>query len=93
MNSQEQDHKSDKRPGCFGDLETVFPMGSDGLRVSPDSCINDCGHKTDCLRSALQGVKGGSVKEEMLDREYESGAVGFLERWSRKKALASRKRK
>ena len=35
---------------------------------------------------------GLQVHEEIVDRAYESGMIGFLSRWSRKKEL-SRKRK
>lgn len=93
MNSQDNKKQEDEKPVCFGALETVFPMGEDGLRVSPERCIMGCTHKTDCLRSALEGSKGDSVQNEMLDRKYESGTIGFLERWSKKKALASKIRK
>ena len=74
---------SGKKPDCFGDLETVFPMGSDGLRESPPGCP----HKTDCLRSAIQGKRGQTVRQEAIDRAYQSGTIGFLERWSRRKLL------
>jgi hypothetical protein len=35
---------------------------------------------------------GITVRQEMVDRAYESGRVGFFERWSRKKALSAQKR-
>lgn len=75
-----------ERPLCFGDLEIVFPMGSDGLRHSPPKCAR-CANKTECMRRGLGGGGGLKVREESLDRAYASGAVGFWERWSRKKAL------
>lgn len=77
---------SGKKPDCFGDLETVFPIGSDGLRESPPGCLQ-CPHKTDCLRSAVQGKRGQTVRQEAVDRAYQSGTIGFLERWSRRKLL------
>lgn len=73
-------------PPCFGDLDTVFPEGEDGLRSSPDACFA-CGHKTECLQTAMSGKKGDAVREAVLDRAYEAGMVGFFERWSRKKTL------
>lgn len=82
---------SNKKPTCFGELDTVFPMGDDGLRVSPDTCILGCEYKTECLRSALEGNKGDSVENELLDRKYEAGKVGFLERWAKKKTLNMKK--
>lgn len=78
-------------PYCFGKLETVFPLGEDGLRHSPATCIL-CPHKTECLRAALKGEEGARVEEEHIDRSYESGSIGFWERWSRRKLLERRKR-
>lgn len=77
-------------PPCFGDLEKVFPEGDDGLRHSPDGCLL-CSEKTACLRSAMQGEQGLRVREEKVDRDYASGALGFFERWRRKKALHTRR--
>lgn len=81
-----------QRPDCFADLETVFPLRSDGLRVTPIACLQ-CIHKTECLRAAMQRKKGLHVREEMIDRAYRSGVVGFLNRWSQKKAIHRLKRK
>jgi len=78
-------------PDCFGDLDTVFPQGEDGLRHSPESCLK-CPHKTGCLRSAMQGGQGLQVREEKVDRAYESGMMGFFERWSKKKELDTRRK-
>jgi len=76
-----------KYPKCFGDLDIVFPMNENGLRMSPETCLA-CEHKTSCLRDALQNSKKGTdVKHEHVDRAYEFGMIGFWERWSRKKAL------
>ncbi len=81
----------EKLPACFGDLETVFPSGRDGLRRTPEPCLG-CSRKTECLRSAMEGVDGLKVKEELVDRAYASGRISFIERWSKKKTL-NRKRK
>lgn len=78
-------------PACFGDLEKVFPQGVDGLRHSPETCLA-CTHKTECLRRAMQGEQGFKVREEKVDRAYKSGMMGFLERWSKKKGLDTRKK-
>ena len=75
-----------KFPPCFGELETVFPKGKSGLRNTPETCLA-CRHKTECLRSAIEGVGGLKVREEIIEREYQSGRINFLERWSKKKAL------
>ncbi|MEW5909455.1 MAG: hypothetical protein AB1659_06630 [Thermodesulfobacteriota bacterium] len=73
-------------PFCFGKLEIVFPMGKEGLRETPESCFY-CIYKTECLRSAMKASEGLKVREETVDRAYESGVIGFFERWSRKKEL------
>ena len=78
-------------PKCFGDLDTVFPQEEDGLRHSPDTC-RACAHKTACLRSAMQGGQGLKVREEKVDRAYESGMMSFFERWSKKKELDTRRK-
>ena len=75
-----------KLPDCFGNLEIVFPKGEDNLRTSPDKCLK-CSFKTQCLRSAIKGMGGIKVQEELVDRAYGSGVIGFLERWSKKKEL------
>ena len=80
----------DKYPPCFGDLETVFPEGEEGLRHTPESCMICC-YKTQCLRKAMVEKGGITVREEMVDRAYASGMLGFFERWSRKKALNAQK--
>ena len=74
------------KPPCFGDLRVVFPRRSDGLRVTPLECLQ-CVHKTVCLRTALGRPAGLSVREEMIDRAYRGGMVGFFQRWSQKKTL------
>jgi hypothetical protein len=81
--------RKENRPPCYGDLETVFPMGPEGLRGSPETCMA-CPHKTECLRRALKGERGMTVHAEKVDRAYASGTMGFFERWSRKKAIHRR---
>ena len=76
-------------PACFGNLEIVFPESGDGLRTSPDTCMA-CLHKTECLRTAMKGSSGITVREAAVDRAYTSGSMGFVERWSRKKELNRR---
>lgn len=78
-----------KIPACFGELETVFPKGKNGLRNTPETCL-ECRHKTECLRSAIDGVGGLTVREEFVDRAYTSGTIGFMERWSKKKEIKRR---
>ncbi len=79
-------HEGIKQPACFGDLELVFPVGTDGLRHTPESCM-DCSEKTGCLKTAMESTGGIKVREEKLNRAYESGRVGFWERWARKKGF------
>ncbi len=73
-----------KKPYCFAKLEVVFPMGENGLRSTPESCF-PCYCKTECLREAMDGKEGLAVKEELVDRAYDSGMIGFIRRWSEKK--------
>ncbi|MGA8179216.1 MAG: hypothetical protein WB792_04105 [Desulfobacterales bacterium] len=81
-----------KYPDCFGQLDIVFPKGRNGFRNTPQSCMS-CSHKTECMRSAMQGGGGLKVREEMLDRAYRSGTVGFFERWSKMKQIRCRMKK
>ena len=78
-----------KIPACFGELETVFPKCKNGLRNTPETCLA-CRHKTECLRSAIDGVGGLKIREEFVDRAYTSGIIGFMERWSKKKEIKRR---
>ena len=82
-------HKKKKYPSCFGIIEVVFPKADDGLRTTPKACL-ECPHKTECLRYALKESEGLKVREEFVDRAYESGMIGFLDRWSKKKELSRR---
>ena len=77
---------SSNHPSCFGDIETVFPLGRDGLRRAPEECMQ-CGARTDCLRTAMAGPKALEVREEMLERAHRGGLIGTLQRWSRKKVI------
>lgn len=76
---------------CFGDIQTVFPLKADGLRATPESCMR-CNDKTACLRKALTSRDGLHVREEMIDRAYRGGIMGFFQRWSQKKSLHRLKR-
>jgi len=78
--------KPDDKPACFGDLNTVFPLRSDGLRVTPVTCLQ-CVHKTPCLRTAMEKRQGLNVRDEMIDRAYRGGVMGFFQRWSQKKRI------
>ena len=91
MTENETDGK--ERPECFKNLEKVFPMTDTGLRQTPDDCFYYCPYKTECLREALASSRGDTVEEEIIDRRAESGAIGFFERWSRRKKLYNKKKK
>ena len=74
-------------PECYGNLDIVFPIGANGLRNTPDSCMQ-CLKKTDCLRQAMSKKKSGlKLQEEYVDRAYNAGMIGFLTRWSKKKQI------
>ncbi len=75
-----------KPPPCFGVLDTVFPKDENGFRNTPAACLR-CPQKIPCLKSAMNSPSGLKVREEMVDRAYGSGMIGFLERWSEKKNL------
>jgi hypothetical protein len=38
----------------------------------------------------MKELGGLKVREEFVDRAYESGMIGFLDRWSKKKDLSRR---
>ena len=71
---------------CFADLETVFPLGRDGLReVSPDCW--PCPQRVECLRQAIAGKQAGrTLAEELEQRRPAEGLLGFARRWSRLKS-------
>ncbi len=79
------------RPSCFAQIDKVFPMRADGFRKSPETCLR-CEHKTICLRTAMRQRNGLSVREEMIDRAYRGGMIGFFQRWSQKKAIHRQKK-
>jgi len=85
-------NESKKRPPCYGELDKVFPLREDGFRVSPTECLQ-CSHKTECLRQAIGEASGFSVREEMIDRAYRGGVIGFFQRWSQKKNIHNMKQK
>jgi hypothetical protein len=79
------DHEPEKIPALLWRPRNRFsPWEKKGLRQTPESCMPCC-YKTECLRKAMADKGGITVREEMVDRAYASGMVGFFERWSRKK--------
>lgn len=71
---------------CFGELDKVFPMGDDGFRTSPPECMQ-CSLVKPCIQAAMRGVDGLKEEEKRIDRAYECGLIGTLERWSKKKLI------
>jgi len=71
---------------CFGDLEKVFPLAENGFRTSPPECMK-CPMVKPCIQAAMRGVDGLKEEEKRVDRAYESGLIGTLERWSKKKLI------
>ncbi len=71
---------------CFGHLEKVFPMGEDGFRTSPSDCMK-CPMVKPCIQAAMKGAEGLKLEEKRIDRAYECGLIGTLERWSKKKLI------
>ena len=63
--------KEKDRPYCFGKLDNVCPLGQDGLRHSPESCMV-CFCKTECLRAAVAGEDG--IFLSVFVQQQESGA-------------------
>jgi hypothetical protein len=72
--------------GCFGDLEKVFPLAENGFRTSPAECMK-CSMVKPCIQAAMRGLDGLKEKEKRIDRAYECGLIGTLERWSQKKLI------
>jgi len=86
------DSLNNESPECFGELNMVFPKGDDDLRHTPESCM-PCPVKTGCLRAAMAGLDGLRVREEFTDKAYQSGRIGFMERWLRKKEFSRKTKK
>jgi len=80
------------KPECFGKLDKVFPLGQNGLRQSPEQCMT-CQYKTQCLRAAVSEDDGLQIKEEKVDRAWQSGRIGFFQRWAQKKTIYKNKKK
>ena len=81
-------------PDCYGKLEKVFPKKpkkTDGLRCTPEACFS-CDYRIDCLGDAVKSQNSYlRLKEEIIDRSYDAGNIGFFKRWSQKKLLHSKK--
>lgn len=71
---------------CYGILDRVFPMGETGLRRTPPDCFA-CPERTQCMRAAMRTVEGIRMQEAAVERSVESGLMGRIRRWSRRKEL------
>ena len=56
-----------KNKDCFGQLDSVFPMGESGLREVDQACFG-CAVKTGCLKAALTTKEGLAMRGELVDR-------------------------
>ena len=89
MDDNKKKDNPEEVPYCFGRLSHVFPMGENGFRESPESCM-PCIFKTRCLRQAMAGPDGLQVKVEMVDRAQGDGWRGAFKRWSTRKTLTQK---
>ncbi len=76
---------------CYGILDKVFPVGSDGLREVVTGCF-DCYVKRECLQAALKTKEGLGFRSQLLERTPAPGVSGFLRRWSEMKEISKRLR-
>ena len=76
---------------CFGVLDSVFPVGTEGLREVVPVCF-DCHDRKRCLQTALSTKEGLELRGEMLDRTSAVGIMGRLKRWSERKDLSRLKK-
>ena len=76
-----------KEKECFGILQSVFPLGVEGLREVPQGCF-ECPSRVACVRSALSTPEGVRMRAARVDRLASKGMMGRLDRWSRKKELS-----
>ena len=74
---------------CFGILDNVFPMGTEGLREIVKSCF-DCPDRKRCLQEALNTESGLVFRSEVIKRSPSRGLADRLRRWSEKKDISRR---
>ena len=67
-----------QKKDCFGILESVFPMGKEGLREIVPACF-ECLEKKTCLQVALKTEEGFRLRSEILDRSPANGFSGRLQ--------------
>lgn len=72
---------------CFGILDKVFPMGTEGLREVPGECFG-CEDRLQCLKTAINTEDGFKMRSNNLERIPAGGLLGRIRRWSQKKELS-----
>ena len=80
------DPDNDESPGCFGQLNKVFPVEAEEIRTTPAECMK-CPLVKSCIQEAMRGPEALEWEERRIDRAYEYGLIGKFERWSRKKLI------
>ncbi len=78
---------NNSRAECFGILDKVFPVGSEGLREIVPACC-ECPEKGPCLKTALKTKEGLALRGEVLDRTPATGFADRIKRWSERKDLS-----
>ena len=83
--------KTDKKNECYGVLDTVFPMGPEGLREVAENCMK-CESVKECLKAASESPDGMEMKVRRMENNPTrgGGVVGFLSRWSELKSMRSK---
>jgi len=72
--------QNSENPFCYGVLDKVFPIASEGLREIRVLCWS-CSLRVDCLRDAINS-QNESKKQIQQNTIISGGIVRFLQRWS-----------
>ncbi len=72
---------------CFGVLESVFPLGDEGIREVRAECF-DCPLKKECLQTALKTREGLNFRAELIARAPVRGIADRIRRWSEMKDIS-----
>lgn len=75
------------RPGCYAQIDTVFPLEAEtGLRAIRPDCFK-CPHLRECLKDSMESQAGRELREERLEQGCGGGLLGRLRLWSERKRL------
>ncbi len=77
---------------CFGVLDKIFPIDSDGLRKIASQC-HECVEKHKCLKSAISSDEGIEMRSEIISRAPSTGLFDRIRKWSLRKELSREKDK